>query len=69
MSLLGVLLNKIATRVNLERCGVVVESLLCSLCGVEEESCHHLFFECRIAWLVWNQCFAWLGVAFVVHNG
>jgi len=47
-----VLSNKIATRVNLERRGVVVESLLCSSCGMEEEFCRHLFFECRIAWLV-----------------
>jgi len=44
--------NKIATRVNLERRGITVESLLCSFCGVKEETCCHLFFECRIAWPV-----------------
>jgi len=32
------------TRVNLERGKIVVESLLCSLCGDEEETCRHLFF-------------------------
>jgi len=51
-----VLENKIATRTNLERHGIAVESLLCSLYGVEEETCRHLFFECRIAWTVWSHC-------------
>jgi len=36
-----VLQNKIATRVNLERRGVLVESSLCCLCGKEEESYRH----------------------------
>ena len=36
--------NKIATRVNLEKRGVEVESLSCSLCGKQEESSWHLFF-------------------------
>jgi len=62
-----VLENKIASRANLERRGIVVERLLCSLCGVEEETCRHLFFECRIAWTVWNYCLAWLGVMLVIH--
>jgi len=60
--------NKIATRVNLEKRGITVESLLFCFCGVEEESCHHLFFECRIVWKIWSQCFAWLEVSFVSHN-
>jgi len=35
--------NKIATRVNLKRRGVVVENLVCGLCGKVEESSCHLF--------------------------
>ena len=38
--------NKIVTGINLEKCGIVIDSLLCSLGGMEE-SCRHLFFECR----------------------
>jgi len=34
-----VLENKIAVMTNLERREIAVESLLCSLCGVEEETC------------------------------
>ena len=41
-----VLENKNATRANLVRRGVVVESSLCCLCGKEEESYNHLFFDC-----------------------
>jgi len=55
-----VLENKLATRLNLEKRGIAVESPLCSLCRVEEESNSHLFFECSFVWLVWSRCFAWL---------
>ena len=48
-----VLENKLATRVNLSRRGVQLESLRCVLCGKEEESCSHLFFGCTFAWHVW----------------
>ena len=58
----------LATRVNLEKRGIAVESPFCSLCRVEVESNNHLFCECRFAWLVWSGCFAWLGVQFVSHN-
>jgi len=29
------------------------------------ESIKHMFFEYRIVWLVWNQCYAWMGIALV----
>jgi len=57
--------NKIATKVNMERRGVQVESNLCCLCRVSEESTSHLFFGCRVAWLAWNLCYTWLGVSSV----
>ena len=25
------------------------------------------FFEFRVVWLVWSQCYAWLGMTFVDH--
>ena len=57
--------NKIATKVNLERQGVQVESNLFCLCRVSEESTSYLFFGCKVAWLVWNLCYARLGVSSV----
>ena len=48
-----VLENKLATRVNLSRRGVQLESLWCVFCRKEEESGSHLFFGCSFAWRVW----------------
>ena len=61
-----VLENKIATKVNLARRKVMTDVLVYCFCRLKEESTSHLLFDCRIAWLVWVQCFAWLGVSSVV---
>ena len=57
--------NKVATKVNLERRGVVIEN---PLCGMVEESSNHLFSVCDFAWRVWCLYFKWLGVSFVIHK-
>ena len=44
-----VLCNVIPTKDNLSRRGRTLMSDRCPLCGVEEESVRHLFFECRIS--------------------
>ena len=54
--------NKVACKVNLERRGIGIESNLCCLCRRYEESTNNLFCECRVAWLIWNLCYDWLGV-------
>jgi len=59
--------NKLATRVNLSRRGVQLESLRCVLCGKEEASSSHLLFGCFFAWRVWCLCYNWLGILFVTH--
>jgi len=60
-----VLINSIATKANLERRGVLVDTNLCSFCRMAVESTKHMFFYCRSAWLVWNKCYAWLEIASV----
>jgi len=62
-----VLKNKLDIKVNLERYGVMLESLLCCLCGANEETRSHLLFGYRIAWLVWNLCLEWLGLSSVFY--
>nr|GEX57016.1 RNA-directed DNA polymerase, eukaryota [Tanacetum cinerariifolium] len=42
-------LNKLPTRVNLERKGVVIGSSLCPLRHLDVETANHLFFNCELA--------------------
>jgi len=63
-----VLLGKMSSRVSLGRRGVVLSTLVCPICQIKEESCQHLFLECKIALRVWALCFRWIGLVFVQHN-
>jgi len=44
-----VLLGRIPTRVSLSRRGFTVNSTLYAMCQSKEESCQHLFLECKYA--------------------
>jgi len=46
----------------------MLNSILCALCQITEETCQHIFLECPFAQSVWTLCFKWLGVLFVQHN-
>ena len=54
--------NKVSSKVNLETRRIQIESNLCILCRLLEESTNNLFFGCRVAWLIWNLCYDWLGM-------
>ena len=62
-----VLCNAIATEDNLLRCGIPIACVGCPLCGVEEETVRHLFFECRVSWRIWGMCLEWLGSSLARH--
>lgn len=62
------LLGRLPTRLGLSRRGIVLNTTRCALCLVEEESCQHLFVECKCARRVWNKCFKWFGILSVQHN-
>jgi len=51
-----VLVDKLPTRVNLEKKGTDLDSNVCVICGEEEETCNHVFFKCKVAWRVWCMC-------------
>jgi len=55
-------------RVNLEDKWMVLESKLCVMCGVKEETTNHLFFKCKIVWMVWSRSNQWLGEILVNHG-
>jgi len=39
----------------------------CPLCGVEEETVRHIFFECRVSWRIWGMYLEWLGSSLALH--
>jgi len=45
-----------------------MDTTLCAMCQVKEESCQHLFLECKHAQKVWSLCFKWSGISFVQQN-
>lgn len=50
-------LNRLPTRLNLERQGVLsgINNLLCLFCGGESKDSDHLFGGCPVSRIWWNQ--------------
>ena len=63
-----VLMGKLPTRMSLSRRGVMLNSTVCPLCQLEEETCQHLFLECHHAQRVWSLCLRSVDISFVQHN-
>jgi len=61
-----VLLGRVPTRECLSKRGVTVNTTECALCQIKEESCQHLFLECKHAVQVWDLCSS--GIWSVQHN-
>nr|GEV87829.1 RNA-directed DNA polymerase, eukaryota [Tanacetum cinerariifolium] len=47
-------LNKLPSRVNLDRKGIDIGSVLCPICLDDVESVNHLFFTCELAKALWD---------------
>nr|GFA65261.1 RNA-directed DNA polymerase, eukaryota [Tanacetum cinerariifolium] len=52
-------LDRLPTRSNLVRKGVVLDSSLCPLCGLVPEDIHHVLFRCDTAKLVFRRICRW----------
>ena len=52
-------LNKIPTRVNLDRRGINISSILCLVCGSDVETVNHLFFSSLMAMDLWVLVARW----------
>ena len=63
-----VFMGRLPTRVSLSRRGMMLNSTVCPLCLLHEETCQHLFMECKYAQQVWSQCLPWVGILFVQHH-
>ncbi|GJW93134.1 RNA-directed DNA polymerase, eukaryota, reverse transcriptase zinc-binding domain protein [Tanacetum coccineum] len=52
-------LNKLSSKVNLDRIGIDVDSTLCSICGEDVETVNHIFFSCEMAKDLWALLAKW----------
>nr|GEV83348.1 RNA-directed DNA polymerase, eukaryota [Tanacetum cinerariifolium] len=52
-------LDRLPTRSNLVRRGVVLDSSLCPLCGLVPEDTHHVLFRCDTVKLIFRRIFRW----------
>jgi len=64
-----ILLDKVSTRANIIRRGVIVNSTMCQLCNLAEETSLHLFIDCVFAQRVWSRCYRWIGVLGAQNKG
>ncbi|XP_057426355.1 uncharacterized protein LOC130719764 [Lotus japonicus] len=64
------LLNRIPTKVNLRRRGVIPAEVdvFCPFCNRIEECCDHLFCTCSRSFDVWNAVYRWLGFETVLPS-
>ncbi|GKC54339.1 RNA-directed DNA polymerase, eukaryota, partial [Tanacetum coccineum] len=53
------LLNKLPSRVNLDRKGIDVVSILCPICQEDVETANHIFFTCEMAKELWALMARW----------
>jgi hypothetical protein len=62
--------NRIPTRDNLMRCGIIRDANLsdCVVCEGVRESSTHLFLHCQYAAQIWGEIFKWLGVILVMPD-
>ncbi|GJW06731.1 RNA-directed DNA polymerase, eukaryota, reverse transcriptase zinc-binding domain protein [Tanacetum coccineum] len=55
----GLALNKLPSRVNLDRKGIDMDSVLCPICCSDVESVNHVFFTCEMANGLWSLLARW----------
>ncbi|GJX66973.1 RNA-directed DNA polymerase, eukaryota, reverse transcriptase zinc-binding domain protein [Tanacetum coccineum] len=53
------ILNKLPTRVNLDRKDIDVGSILCPICMEDVETANHIFFSCNMAKDLWSMFAKW----------
>jgi len=63
-----ILKREISTRMNLLRKCITLSFTICLLCNKIEETTHHLFVECEIAYQVWLMVAKWVGIQLAYHN-
>ncbi|KAL5187545.1 hypothetical protein HKD37_05G013203 [Glycine soja] len=52
--------DRLPTRANLSRRGVIIQDIACPLCGDEQEEVGHLFFNCKQIIGLWWESMSWI---------
>ena len=55
-------LDRLPTRLNLERRGIYIPSVTCPVCDSDVESIEHLFLACETAFQIWKGVWRWLHI-------
>jgi len=61
-------LDRLPTRANLSRRGVLLGNMWCPLCQKGVETTQHLFITCKVVQKIWDQCESWVGNVIVRHE-
>jgi len=56
------MLNRLLSKVNLQRRRITVSCNLCPFCRMEEETVQHIFSTCVVAHRLWVKCYNWVGI-------
>jgi len=62
------MLEKLPTRLSLDKRGAAVPSNLCRLSKKFEEAAQHVLISCEVVQNVWDNCDRWLGISFVRNH-
>ncbi|XP_039039775.1 uncharacterized protein LOC120177849 [Hibiscus syriacus] len=62
------ILNRLPTRVRLQKMGLNIDDVNCLLCGLEAETRDHLFFNCSFAKNLWGSILALCGISHAVSS-
>ncbi|GKB73439.1 RNA-directed DNA polymerase, eukaryota, reverse transcriptase zinc-binding domain protein, partial [Tanacetum coccineum] len=63
----SLMLNKLPTRVNLDRRDIDVGSILCPICLEDIETVNHIFFSCNMAKDLWSMFAIWWDIDIPVY--
>ncbi|PWA92737.1 RNA-directed DNA polymerase, eukaryota, Reverse transcriptase zinc-binding domain protein [Artemisia annua] len=61
-------LDRLPTRMALQRRQILIPSSTCPLCDVEDEDCSHIFVKCGFAFGVWSNILRWCNIRLVLIN-
>ncbi|GKB84663.1 RNA-directed DNA polymerase, eukaryota, reverse transcriptase zinc-binding domain protein [Tanacetum coccineum] len=62
------MLNRLPTRLNLDRRGIDMDSLLCPCCNSIVKDNNHVFYSCNVALELWNKIAVWLDLHILGFN-